>query len=270
MADNVVPFGKYKGKPVEDMLADAGYMEWIGAQPWFRERFGHLLDAHDRAEAEATPIHNRLQALFLDPVYQAAFAQIAAGERIAEEIAKELRSREDIREEIRGLIAAQVEAAQKAPDSTHCSYGKDISRNSLIAAGEGVLAQLANLGAPSFSLKVAFEAPQDVVLGASLPSAGATSAGSYRLGLDGLRLTSHTPYEPTFTLRVEIKPVIGDDYPVVLRQMTRNGSRHLFLGRYEGVGADEAQFIAIFKASGKNVVFKDQVDRLASEMRGRG
>ena len=34
----VFPIGKYKGKPVELVIANRQYVEWITAQPWFREQ----------------------------------------------------------------------------------------------------------------------------------------------------------------------------------------------------------------------------------------
>ena len=75
--DETVPFGKYKGRPVADMLADAEYMAWLEAQPWFRERFARLLANRDADAAGRTPVHNRLQALFLEPEYCGAFVECA-------------------------------------------------------------------------------------------------------------------------------------------------------------------------------------------------
>lgn len=33
MSGEVVPFGQYKGQPVEVMAADTDYCEWLAAQP---------------------------------------------------------------------------------------------------------------------------------------------------------------------------------------------------------------------------------------------
>jgi uncharacterized protein (DUF3820 family) len=30
---NIVPFGKYRGQPVEVMLADQDYLRWVKSQP---------------------------------------------------------------------------------------------------------------------------------------------------------------------------------------------------------------------------------------------
>lgn len=84
MTSETVPFGKYKGRPVQDMLADAEYMAWLEAQPWFRERFGKILARRDEDAASRTPVHNRLQALFLSSRYCAAFMRVAAPDYLQE------------------------------------------------------------------------------------------------------------------------------------------------------------------------------------------
>src|SRR5689334_13228159 len=76
MDSDIVPFGKYKGRPVEEMLADPSYMAWLESQPWFREKFAHLSrSATD--ETQSTPEHNRLQAMFVDDIYAIALANVA-------------------------------------------------------------------------------------------------------------------------------------------------------------------------------------------------
>jgi hypothetical protein len=66
---NIVPFGKYKGQPVEVLAQDRSYLEWLSAQPWFRERYAGIyntLIVNNFTEAAETPDHNALQVLFLD------------------------------------------------------------------------------------------------------------------------------------------------------------------------------------------------------------
>jgi hypothetical protein len=59
---------------------------------------------------------------------------------------------------------------------------------------------------------------------------------------------------------IEIKPTVGDDYPTVLRQMHAGKVEYLFLEEYTGKGATLEQFLGIFAASGRTVIFKDRVD----------
>jgi hypothetical protein len=61
-------------------------------------------------------------------------------------------------------------------------------------------------------------------------------------------------------ISIEIKPVIGDDYPAVLRQMKRIGANVLFVGEYRGQGASEDQFIKTMVIAGIRVVFARELD----------
>lgn len=71
MANNVVPFGKYKDQPVEAMAADRDYMDWLLAQPWFKDKYQNIytLIINNFTEPSETPEHNALQALFLDDAF---------------------------------------------------------------------------------------------------------------------------------------------------------------------------------------------------------
>jgi hypothetical protein len=79
---NVIPFGKHKGKTVEEVQTfDPQYLDWLTSQPWFRDRFVvlHQTIINRGAEPEETPDHNALQALFLDDAFCLRVADIAVG-----------------------------------------------------------------------------------------------------------------------------------------------------------------------------------------------
>jgi hypothetical protein len=65
-----------------------------------------------------------------------------------------------------------------------------------------------------------------------------------------------------YHLRIECKPVIGDDYPAVLRQMKANSCDVLLIGHggYRGVGATSKQMEQIFAASGIKVMLLSQIN----------
>jgi len=65
--------------------------------------------------------------------------------------------------------------------------------------------------------------------------------------------------EWTDQLHIELKPVIGDDYPAVLRQMKRTGADVLFAGEYTGQGATQEQFVKTMATAGIRVVFARDV-----------
>lgn len=252
---DTVPFGKYKGRPVEDMLADAEYMAWLEAQPWFRERFAHLTARRDADAANRTPVHNRLQTLFLRPDYQWAFAQVAAPDhwhRIGEEARDRVkdRSRQDIRSRIAKLEARVTEASNAFMAGTHAADLAKLRQD--LADAEAAIIR--------WEVAVAFEhRGADVFLAARALEENA----ALRHPLVSVEHLSGFD-DCSFTLPIEIKPTVADEYPAVLRQMQRNKSRYLFVGAYQGEGATEAQFVAIFAASGIRVVFKRDVDVAAS------
>jgi hypothetical protein len=68
MSNEIIPFGKYKGQPVEALMNDRPYLEWLQGQDWFRARYQNIntLIINNFKEPAETPEHNKLQALFLD------------------------------------------------------------------------------------------------------------------------------------------------------------------------------------------------------------
>lgn len=68
MSAEIVPFGKYKGQPVEVLAADTDYCEWLTAQPWFKARYLNVYNTviNYGAEPQDSPEHNEMQARFLD------------------------------------------------------------------------------------------------------------------------------------------------------------------------------------------------------------
>ena len=72
MNTQLVPFGKYKGQPMEVMQMDTKYCEWLATQDWFREQYGNVYNQviiNNFTEPSETPEHNRLQMRFLDEAF---------------------------------------------------------------------------------------------------------------------------------------------------------------------------------------------------------
>lgn len=64
----IIPFGKYKGQPVEVLMSDKQYLEWLVQQDWFKQRYQNLntIIINNFNQQSETPEHNKLQALFVD------------------------------------------------------------------------------------------------------------------------------------------------------------------------------------------------------------
>src|SRR6516162_5872598 len=68
-APKIIPFGKYKGRLLDEVLADdPAYLQWLAGQDWFRAKFNilHQVIINRGAEPEETPDHNAMQVKFLD------------------------------------------------------------------------------------------------------------------------------------------------------------------------------------------------------------
>lgn len=224
-----VSFGKYKGRPVEEMQADTEYMAWLEGQPWFRERFAKLA-IRTADEMSRTPEHNRIQAVFLDFDFVRAFVAVTNDP----EIEKERKA---------GVAFWTEEIASKRKDiESFTRNGRDVTK---------LNAELGELMSPdnhNLSIWAEFEERGADVM---------VLIGFKHYGYSSQRTRNG---RAVVELPVEVKPVVSDDYPAVLRQMKRNGSRYLLVGRYEGVGATVAQFKEIFSRSGKIVVFLSDVE----------
>lgn len=75
---SIVPFGKYRGQPVEAMAGDRQYTDWLLQQEWFREKHDALyaIVINNFGEPSETPEHNLMQARFLDDHFCMALARI--------------------------------------------------------------------------------------------------------------------------------------------------------------------------------------------------
>jgi hypothetical protein len=79
MPGEVIPFGKYKGQPVEVLASDRDYCNWLMAQTWFGERYPqvHTLVINNFGEPTETPEHNALQIRLLDDGFRAKCTEAA-------------------------------------------------------------------------------------------------------------------------------------------------------------------------------------------------
>jgi uncharacterized protein (DUF3820 family) len=228
----VVPFGKYKGHSVEELIADTGYLEWLSAQTWFRERYVGLYQIiiNRGVEPQDSPEHNALQVLFLDDEFCLRFAEVidpgGAG-----------KARDSIEKERQERLAAANKGLQGAPN-TYSSY-----RHNREEITE-LLPKLASTETEAVVVRRVFEHQGiDVIICVVVRHKECPG------------LMDRTWLHAT----IELKPTVGDDYPSVLRQMIANRSEVLMLDRYTGEGATREQFVKTFQASGKRVVFLSEI-----------
>jgi len=235
--DQLWPFGKYQGQPIDRVMADHSYLEWVLNQPWFAEDYGRLhgLIVNFGNEAQDSPEHNAFQIRFLEEEMRLAVARRLGFEEldgavcgkqkaIARRIGRELGCRVHEKESPLRVSAVKFEES-----------GWDVAFDILPAS------YVAFIDAKDGQAYVDF----------------LDSVKKHKLAeLNRNRLKAHhgtldvAVYEPNKAKRprvlVELKPDLGDDYPSVLRQIQRypGGENESFAetGRVRGRSRRPLQF----------------------------
>lgn len=257
--NTLVPFGKYKGQPIEAMAQDQQYVEWLTQQPWFKERYQKIYTViiNNFREPSNTPEHNALQARFLDDEFRLKFASIAIprlwwhvksdGEMVDKMIASAVNDYKDCK--------------KRCDELSKYYRGKTEYVPQMFCRDRGPLAEI---GKPSFEVG-GVDCSFSVTAGLSCRS------NVFRDGQELYRSDDNRGVEfgsylgisrhGEVDLKIEIKPEIGDDYPAILRQMRANESRFLFTRAYIGLGVNEETFIQFMDSQGIRVIYEHEVDQ---------
>ncbi len=247
--ERVIPFGKYKGQPVEHLLADPDYRGWILAQPglmtMLEKRHPALINVITvgAPTTNDTPEHNKIQALFLGRDFQYAFLELMTGKSVL--VLAQEQARKRLLREMSELpkvkeTVSRLEGYIKDYES-RVSYGEKWCVDNLARAREELAeAKKKLLISPAYPLPpkvhLDFECGYDVDLKCGW--------GSYYV--------RH--------YRIEIKPQMGDDYPSVLRQMKRNGASTLLIGFFEAESVTLKQVRGVF--GDNRVVLLDEIQAI--------
>lgn len=284
---DIVPFGKYRGQPVDALLADQDYLRWAMAQPGIVA----MLQARHPAifniitvgapNNDDTPDHNRLQARFLDRKFQEAFIECVSGEVIAERIA-ENRNADDA-DALKALAEFSVFVT-----TTHAQTTQSLERYRRSLADEPDSSYYQTIVRTDteelFKLSAARAGLADYVH-PGFPALPPLIKVEFELGYD-VRMTivwQHSMYEPLYdensyknkvrwpakvtkvqrdhdVYTIEVKPLIGDDFPAVLRQVKQNGADIVVAGRFEAAGATLEQARQMF--GDKSLVLLAEIEAL--------
>jgi hypothetical protein len=328
MNSEIVPFGKYKDQPVELMLADQNYLEWITGQPgimtMLQGKYPALFNiiTIGAPQTSDTPEHNKLQAMFLERTFQESFIHARLGKRvetIGEELADKFHSKIDNHmAETRRFVAGKVlESAKSVSDvrliitetkgpGPEEQYKKAVKEHQMnpkpylapgsfeqwleghsarvkqyesreteaartLQAHKEMLSQLLgmhiNPGSPSSpKILIEFECGYDIKMTARWEIEATIPAHEFEY--DHKRAWDRLPKSWKMVAEkkarreefaIEIKPLMGDDFPSVLRQMKRNGADTLLLGAFNAAGCTLDQVRAIF--GDKKIVTLQQIQR---------
>jgi hypothetical protein len=294
----LVPFGKYRGQPIEVMRQDSGYMDWLAGQEGIRRQYPWIFSVvvNVGGEASETPEHNRYQALFLDQDFAAAvFDSVFPDHRNKhvrddraykfEPVINDLNSK--IRS-LQGKIENTWEMNQlmerpyypfdpKRISAQEAATQKEKNQLALVVLQQQQSDNVKSLAELKLKLaeqkqqcqdEVAREIFLDDLLSVKVEfETSVWMDDGYRGRQSGFADVALTCSRCRVGFRIEIKPSMGDEYPAVLRQMKASACDVLYLVNYTGEGATLAQVRAMFAASGVLVLQHARVAGLAETYR---
>jgi hypothetical protein len=280
-AERVVPFGKYKNQPFETLLTDAEYAMWLlsSMHAKLEQRHPALLAflVARYGISDSTPEHNRLQNRFLDNDFAVRFALVANSK--LRESASQL-SAINLRADWRTYVLQEFERELGSITRSH-GLGKTPPSETVLRQFKQKLEHCAHkmeCGASGGALgETSWENPIQVY-GLEFEKDGADVAfevgWSYSLWITNPRPQGYGGQEEVrvseqsgrhgrdSAFRVEVKPIVGDDYPAILRAMKAVKSRQLLVGEYCGAGASWDEVVNVFGLSGISVVLLTDVEQM--------
>lgn len=278
--DRLLPLGKYKGQPFEVLLTDAGYAVWLLGSKYaqleqkYPALFAFLVGRFGLPER--TPVHNSLQNRFLDEEFCLRFA-LASSPRLraaADQLAQLKFDLEPLwRKNVQDSFAASLRLSE-----TH-------SNKTALARGAKWLEALRGALKAEWPLLRLYGATRDLparegkcitleLSGLEFEADGADVRYRVEMGFELLARRSDVltgerrdtavlaQLQAPRSFRIEVKPVVGDDYPMVLRRMKAANNTALLVGEYNGVGATWEQVVKVFSLSKISVVTLDEVEQL--------
>jgi hypothetical protein len=246
MPTEIVPFGKYKGQPIETLQQDRAYCDWLVGQDWLQTRFPELrtIIVNNFGEATETPEHNALQARALEIRFVLGVIYLA------QQKLKKKHSTE---------IGKQVKVVFE-------SQGVDV----MITAPNGVEVTITRDDEPEFSTQL--RNVLSYLEGQLRRAYTKEEIEETKAEIEKYKTATGLTHCISFDrIGVELKPTLGDDYPAVIRQIKASkffggGIPVLVIGSYNGIGATLDQVSRMFEASGIRFLMVSEIDEMSATL----
>lgn len=265
---DVIPFGKYKGQPVEVLKQDPDYCEWLLAQDWVRQRFAPLCTVivNHFGAPEETPEHNALQSLFAEDAFAKRFYLHWRGDAVVWKCfdSEKKRRLAEIADH-RASLAKELKRIQSCNGHPPAAPYDEASFHRYLAQVD-LKTDLTTkvVVADALAVETTFETHGiDVLLVVRLQFPAEVS------GYMSDRPYSHPWLDQTVLLNrifVECKPSLADEYPAVLRQITSFNSAHnvarvVFVGDggYRGTGAALDVVRKVFASQNVQIILRSEL-----------
>lgn len=285
MTNNLVPFGKYKGQPVEALRSDQSYVDWLVNQDWFQAKYKNIYTVviNNFGEPAETPDHNAMQIKFLDKTWLFKFLHCFYRSRGKQYLFELHIDGSDIQNKIVDTIDKSLADCQSLFSKalialeSKCSQGvdEDSIKNAFLHNEWHDASKQIKRARSIADLCISIQHPN--LSDFFVPS---TSVLFEDCGFDvtiNASLVTNVKCEiSNATIFCEMKPSMGDDYPAVMRQIkanynrismpssryvsARQGALCLVLGKYSGIGATFDQVKTMFATEGITIVEELSVD----------
>ncbi len=273
----VIPIGKLRGRTYDALLLEPEYAQYL-----LRSKYGEL-ELHEPAlfqflvsrfgMPERTPAHNRLQNRFLDSSFALRMA-IAASKDVSENIdncrALDVPSiwRRHVASTYRTLVATR-QAELRSLGTRYLAKDAERLHEVLVAQIDHIQVRrgedeidCSELIDPLFAVVHEFEAngPDVSYSICSLGEVVTKRRDEYGKEEEAVIGRAFLSYG-RMRFYVEVKPIVGDDYPNILRQMKKARSNQLLIGEFRSTSASWDELVKVFGMSGISVVHLDEVER---------
>ena len=199
---SLVPFGKYKGQPVERLLADVAYYSWLQMQPWFQEKYANVINVtviNSPADEDAcTPEHNKMQNSFLfDDIRWAVILWHA-------------------KEFSRNTLLSHADGIRASFEAEVFNWDVFVHMRTISAQGKPKR--------PEASLSYPYEGDPQYREKLRLYEENLEALKHYEAAADDWSASITHPKG----YRIELKPTVGEDYPAILRKICARIQRNGF------------------------------------------
>jgi hypothetical protein len=243
MEDKIIPFGKNKGQPIEILQNDPKYVDWLKAQDWVKQKHPVFYNViiNNLQEPTETPEHNKLQVLFLDENVCLKFAKHYL-------ISKGLKLTYTHRQEIKEPTSLPKKQEDYPNEKPQIFIPNSSSNSIIIPHLKDIDKDIDKYQQPKVYIIPTLHPKKHIET--ERPKTFEISKAIFeKKGID-VTYTVKTEVG-IMCFYIEIKPIVGDDYPAILRQMDNNGTEILIADAFSAVGATLDQVKEIFKRSNK-------------------
>ncbi len=237
----VIPFGKYKNQPLEVLSQDPQYMEWLTQQDWFKSRYQNIytLVVNNFGTPQDTPEHNKLVSLFLNDDFLHKIANrfdytfcIDKSIKYYEDNYKHnykhnYRESRDTFNNVKSMDEVNDELEKKKKNLEYVLENKD----------KGIKVMKFNF--PDFESSKGSDVRLDIFCDIIFPNTDLTIEGTPKK-------TQNSIYYDRIELLIECKPVVGEDFPSVIRQCRTQKSNVLIIDEFTATSVTIEQVRKMF------------------------